>query len=179
MVQSQGVDAVPWAPEDLPVAPGRLRSWTYVVLEELVDGVCLLRRWSWPVADPLGRLSWPDGSELSDGAVTIGIDRLRAQLYLPNDIARVPRVGDVFAVERTPGRWAGARVTDLSRVLDGRIYDVTADARLAAKIAYQSGLAAVRPSAREDEQLVAAARANLRAQSSARLRPLRIRAELQ
>lgn len=169
------MDAVPWAPEDLPVAANRLRGWTYVVLEELVDGVCLLRRWSWPVADPLGRLSWPDGGEVSDGAVTIGIDRLREQLYLPNGIARVPRVGDVFAVERTPGRWSGARVTDLSRVFNGRIFDVTADARLAAKIAYQAGLAAVRPSEREDAPLVSAARANLRAQSSAELRPLRIR----
>jgi hypothetical protein len=55
--------AVPWAPEDLPIAADEVGGWSYVVVEEIVDDVAVLRRWSWPVVDPLGRLLWPEAAE--------------------------------------------------------------------------------------------------------------------
>lgn len=139
--------AVPWAPEDLPVHPDSLvADWWYVVLEEIVDDIALLRRWSWPVVDQLGRLTWPGDSEQRTVASTIDVDLLRRQLYLSNGIARAPRVGDTFAVEIDHEiiyvRRAGP-LRNLRRVFAARVFDISADAREAAKIAYQSGLASV------------------------------------
>jgi hypothetical protein len=64
----------PWAPEDLPIAADELGSWSYVVLEEIVDHVALLRRWPWPVVDPLGRLLWPEGAEHDSDDATVDLD---------------------------------------------------------------------------------------------------------
>ena len=73
-------DGVPWAPEGLPLDPEVAATWSYVVLEEIVDGRALLRRWPWPVVDPFGRLTWPGGSEHRTGSTTVAIAALRAQL---------------------------------------------------------------------------------------------------
>jgi hypothetical protein len=165
---------VPWAPEDLPVASARLRAWSYVVLEENVDDVCLLRRWGWPVVDQLGRLTWADDDDERTGSLTIDLLVLRAQLYTPNGIERRPRIGDVFGVERSAGAWTGEHVRDLRRVVGGRVFDVSADARLAAKIAYQAGLSTVRPPGREDEPLMGAVRADLQVRAVSELPRLRV-----
>ncbi|HKC28206.1 MAG TPA: hypothetical protein VKB75_09360, partial [Jatrophihabitans sp.] len=139
--------AVPWAPEDLPVSSEELGSWCYVVLEEIVDDVAVLRRWPWPVVDPLGRLQWPDGSEHETGEGTIDVALMQAQLYEPSDIARQPRCGDTFAASGGPDEsWNGEHVADLRELLgDAQLYDISADAREAAKIAFQSSLGAIEP----------------------------------
>ena len=169
---------LPWAPEDLPV-PGEvlLERWSYIVLEEQVDELVLLRRWPWPVVDQLGRLAWPGAAEHDTGAATIDIDVLRSQLYVPNELWRRPRVGDVFAAEHADngaGRWRNRHVADLRTLIDGPIYDISADAREAAKIAFQAGLAPIASPGVQDERDRAAQRSMLRARSANPLPRLRI-----
>jgi hypothetical protein len=137
---------VPWAPEGLPLAAEVAATCSYVVLEEIVDGVALLRRWPWPVVDSLGRLIWPGGSEHRTDSATISIAFLRAQLYEPNGTERQPRCGDTFAVPAGGHQhWRARQSRDLRDVFGDAVYDISADAREAVKIAYQASLGAVQP----------------------------------
>jgi hypothetical protein len=155
---------VAWCPEDLQVAPDELLAhWNYVVLEEIVDERALLRRWPWPVVDQRGRLVWPDDSDQDTTAATIDVDVLRAQLYRANGLERTPRIGDVFAVQDVQeSRWRSRHADDLRDLVSGRVHDISADAREAAKIAYTSSLGTVAPPDADDpdrEPAVASVRA--------------------
>jgi hypothetical protein len=155
-------DGVPWRPECLPdVVPAgaELREqWTYVVLEEIVDDVAELMHWPWPLADQHGRLYWPDGDEARARAVAVPLRLLQTQLYARNGLRRRPRSGDTFASPSTgPGWDAAAPVEDVRRLFPDAVFDVSAEAREAAKLAYQGALAAVEH-ASGDEPLLRAAR---------------------
>jgi hypothetical protein len=168
--------AVLWAPEDLPIATDQLGSWGYVVLEEIVDDVGLLRRWPWPVVDPLGRLLWPEGAEHKSEDAAVDIDLLKAQLYAPNGIEREPRCGDTFAAPRgADDHWHSTRTNDLRRLLgDADVYDISADAREAASIAYRSSLGAIQPAAAADEPARAEVELTLQLRAEEGLPPLRV-----
>lgn len=143
MTRPAGSDGVPWRPRGLPLAEAAVdvADWAYVVVEEIVDEVAVLRRWSWPLADPLGRLFWPQETQHDSSAVEVVV--LRAQLYEPNGLERLPRPGDTFAlVHAGAGAWPDA-TADLREILTGDVYDVSAEARHAAKLAYRGALAAV------------------------------------
>lgn len=159
--------AVPWAPEGVPMAADELAAWNYVVVEEIVDEMALLRRWAWPVVDPLGRLLWPDGTEHDTAEAAVDVRLLKAQLYRPNGIERQPRCGDTFAVPpHSTARWAG-HARDVRQLLGAAgVFDISADAREAAKIAYQASVGAIQPADAADQK----ARANV-------LRTLQTRAE--
>jgi hypothetical protein len=167
--------AVPWAPEDLPIAANELGVWNYVVLEEIVDDVALLRRWPWPVVDPLGRLLWPDGAEHDDEDAAVDLDLLKSQLYEPNKIQREPRCGDTFAAPPNIDQWRSPHANDLRELLGtADIYDISADAREAAKIAYQSSLGAIQPEDATDEESQATVEQTLRLREREQLQPLRL-----
>ena len=70
---------------------------------------------------------------------------VRLQLYAPNHLQRRPRAGDTFAVRLTgtSGWGEETEVADLAAILPEAVYDVSADAREAAKLAYQGASAAV------------------------------------
>jgi hypothetical protein len=146
--------AVPWAPEDLPIAADDLGSWNYVVLEEIVDDIALLRRWPWPVVDPLGRLLWADGAEHDTDDASADVDLLRVQIYAANGIERKPRCGDTFAAPPSVDlHWRETHTHDLRELLGSAdVYDISADAREAAKIAYQSSLGAIQPAHAADDE---------------------------
>jgi hypothetical protein len=116
-----------------------------VVLEEIIDDVALLRRWGWPLADERGHLVWPHVEQ--QDCTTAPVSVLREQLYGPSGLRRDPRIGDPFAViaETAAGPWP-ARTRNLRPLLKGRVFDVSAEARLAARLAYHGSLAAVLPS---------------------------------
>ncbi|MEO6700435.1 MAG: hypothetical protein ABIP57_02930 [Jatrophihabitantaceae bacterium] len=146
-------NTVPWAPEDLPATQDDLRGgWSYTVLEELVDELALLRRWPWPLVDQNGRLIWPGGAEQDTHWTTVPVELLRAQLYLPNRLVRTPRCGDTFAEWAGTSRWRRRAVRDVRELFDGTVYDISAAAREAAKIAYLGGVAAVEPAHAEDDE---------------------------
>ncbi len=167
---------VVWAPEDLPVPPEELAGYSYVVLEEVVGSLALLRRWRWPDVDPFGRLIWPEDCEYDSGAAAASIELLRVQLYTPNKLRRRPRCGDTFAASRLadPAWQAEDQVSDVRSLFAGPVYDISADAREAAKLAYHAGLGAVLPPERVDEQTRSEQARALDARSS--LRPLKIAA---
>ena len=168
--------AVPWAPEDLPIAADDVGAWGYIVLEEIVDDVALLRRWPWPVVDPLGRLLWPEGAEHQSDAAAVDLELLKAQLYSPNRIEREPRCADTFAAPRGANeRWRNKRTEDLRDLLgNADVYDISADAREAAKIAYQSSLGAIRPEAAADEDAQREVERVLHLRADDQLQPLHV-----
>jgi hypothetical protein len=170
--------ALPWHPEDLPVPAPELAAFSYVVLEEVVGSLALLRRWRWPVVDPLGRLVWPDDGEHDSDAAGIDIALLRAQLYTPNKLKRRPRCGDTFAVQAWPDsdRPDEHAVDDLRMLFTGSVYDISAVAREAAKLAYHAGLGAVPPAEKMDEQDKAQQAEALRSRASRPLRSLKVAA---
>lgn len=138
-------ETVQWAPGSLvAAAPGRPATaaldadgagLSYLLVEEIVRGQAHLQRWPWPDVDRDGRLVWAATRPLGD--VVVPVDLLRWQLYQPqaDGLRRRPRAGDVFAVRWTAARSPRSRVTDL-RALFTEAYDVSADAREAAKLAY-------------------------------------------
>ena len=151
---------VPWVPRSLHEYvhdPGELREqWCYVILEEIVDGVALLMRWPWPLADEKGRLFWPREDDDQVREASIPVTALRRQLYQPGHVQRAPRVGDTFAVRRTdrPGWAAKDTVTDVAELFPDHVIDVSADARVAAKLAFQGSLVPVVPREAVDPDLV-------------------------
>jgi hypothetical protein len=158
------------------VPAAELTGLSYVVVEELVGSLVLLRRWSWPEVDPLGRLVWPEESEYGDGAAAVNIELLRSQVYAPSKLRRRPRCGDTFAVDGAiPAAWhAEEQVSDVRALFSGPMYDVSADAREAAKLAYHAGLGAVPPAEKVDEQVQAAQAKTLRARVGRPLPPLKV-----
>jgi hypothetical protein len=168
---------VPWFPAGLHKqvsGPAQLREdWCYVVLEEIVDGVALLLRWAWPLADEKGRLSWREGDDREVLQAGIPVATLQQQLYRPSRVQRTPRVGDTFAVHRdADAAWdSSEQLTDVEALFPGQVIDVTADARAAAKLAYQGSLVAPVPKTKVDPELV---REAARERGQLRARPMQV-----
>ena len=127
----------PWLPAGL-AAHGLTSSdtagFTYVVVEEMVEGVVDLALSEWPAADGLGRLRFAVDT-VTDLAVRE--ERLHAEVYR-GWLSRRPRVGDVLAgpvvreaLRTSGGTWEGP----LSGLLPGPVYDLSREARLVAKLA--------------------------------------------
>ena len=146
--------AVLWWPETLHhVAddPDCLADFAYVVLEELVDHRVVLISWPWPQADRRGRLSWSSSAAQDPSVATLDQELLRYQLYRPSRLQRLPRIGDVFAATRLGPGWNRGLVGDVRTLFEGPLYDISADAREAAKLAYQGAVATVRAPELADE----------------------------
>ena len=146
---------VPWWPQPLAAAlaaeeagrvqaaggdPGVLTAdLSYLLVEELTGRVALLQRWVWPDADDVGRLVWRMTVPIEE--VAVPQELLRWQLYEATVLTRQPRPGDVFAVRwlRPQPADPPPQVRDL-RELFVDVYDLSADAREAAKVAYGATL---------------------------------------
>lgn len=134
-----------WRPEALQAATQageELGDFAYVVVEESVDRLIVLIAWPWPEADDQGRLFWPPASESDFQTAVTTRDLLRDQLYRPSRLVRLPRLGDVYAASHLGPGWEGSNlVTDVRQLFDGEVYDISADAREAAKLAYHGAAA--------------------------------------
>lgn len=139
---------VVWQPEslqDFVSDATELSRYLYVVLEEQVDDRVELLAWPWPLADRAGHLIWPDARRHGPHVAAIEVRSLREQLYRPNRIKRAPRLGDVYAATALGDGWdSGSVLDDARHLFDGPLYDISADAREAAKLSYQGALAPVR-----------------------------------
>ena len=135
-------------------------DWQYVLVEEVVGSTVELMRWPWPLADSRGRLFWPADAEELVLTAAVPQRLMRLQLYRPNQLLRRPRAGDTFAVRvhfAAPGWESDRQVDDLVHLFPGPVYDVSAEAREAAKLAYQGASSAVFDGNESDDLLAEAA----------------------
>lgn len=136
-----------WAPEGLR---GRDPSGlTYVVVDEIEGGSVGLAASEWPRVDAEGRVRFGAPPVLL-GADRSSLERFLAEHRSPRELAERPlRIGDVFAVQARPERLQEAEEAEsrLEPVLAPEewivppVYDVTPDARDAAKASFYGAVA--------------------------------------
>jgi hypothetical protein len=143
-------DLRPWLPRSLRehgLTRKTVNQLVYVVVDDIDDEVAVLAVYPWPVADRAGRVRF---LELEDCRhVGISKRKLESQLYRKL-IRRLPRSGDVFGASLTdPAReWLRTHQDTMwPRALDsflrGPVYDLSADARAVAKLAYYAAMTPV------------------------------------
>lgn len=150
-------------------------DWQYVVVEEIVGATVELMRWPWPRADSRGRLFWTPDAEERVMTAAVPQRLVRLQFYRPNQLLRRPRAGDTFAARITspaPGWTRDLEVRDLADIFPGPVYDVSAEAREAAKLAYQGASAAVFDGSRHQDLLAEAQEQREQRPKSRRLKVL-------
>jgi hypothetical protein len=148
-------NAAAWVPAGFA---GERISWTtlsYIVVDELSKEVAGLVVASWPRLDSKGRVrfsgaSWRVGVRVNELVALLDADRIApgARAGTGPGPQRPVRIGDAFAAKATRPRGRGAAVPALERWLSPPIYDVSADARDAAKAAL---FGAVAPTMSEED----------------------------
>jgi len=126
-----------------------------VVIDEIESNFVGLSVSPWPVVDEVGRLRFGGGRSRSVGASRSELERFLSRHRLPRRGARRPiRIGDVFAIAVTEPLPDG-EVADPATWIDPPVYDITVDARDAAKAAFYSAVApTLDPKAKADRQIV-------------------------
>ena len=177
-------NGVVWFPESLREAvhgdDNELSSWSYIIVEELVDAMIVLHRWPWPLADQRGGLFWVEDDGFEHDEAVVALAALVQQLYRPAEqLTRRPRPGDAFATRRVGEGWGGeSMVSDLRSLLPEAVYDISAEAYEAARLAYQTAVSTVLPS--EHDEAVAHILSDQAAERrSRRAPPLRVAARPQ
>ena len=149
----------PWLPPSLTrdFTAETVSQLSYVLLDEIVAGIVMFLVHPWPGADSLGRVRF--GHRDEQFTVAVREDTVHRQLYR-RFRQRSPRPGDLFAARVRPqvlDRAAGGvpgpggpaedhlTVDDLAAVFDGTLYDLSAEGRVVAKLAYYGSLSAVIP----------------------------------
>lgn len=143
-------DARRWRPASLGRA-ARRSDLVYVIVDDILENSVTLVLSSWPEVDRDGRLRFP-GQPLSLGAERGAMVRYLAKHRRPRTSRDRPlRIGDVFAVRVRAGAFDEFRAEleeqrRLEPFLDPEqwivppVYDVTADARDEAKIAFYASV---------------------------------------
>ncbi|MET0764921.1 MAG: hypothetical protein ABWY29_08645 [Blastococcus sp.] len=149
----------PWAP---PAVPSEMLTpqLSYIVVDEIVGNTVTLTVSVWPGSDDRGRVRFPQGAEGSPrGHLLVHLKELRERLY-EGWLRRAPRVGDAFAAVLGDGvatrlRESGEVVLDRgTRLLDalpGPVADLSAEARVVAKLAFFAAVAGVQPHRQAEE----------------------------
>jgi hypothetical protein len=148
-------DAAAWVPAGFA---GKGISWntlSYIVVDELSKEVAGLVVASWPLLDPKGRVrfsgsSWRVGVRVDELVALLDAERIvpGARAGARSGPQRPVRIGDAFAAKVTRPRGRRAAVPPLAHWLSPPVYDVSADARDAAKAAL---FGAVAPTMSEDD----------------------------
>jgi hypothetical protein len=128
---------------------------SYIVVDELSKEVAGLVVASWPRLDSKGRVrfsgsSWRVGARVNQLIPLLEADRIvpGARVGAGPGPQRPLRIGDAFAAKANRPRGRGAAVPALERWLSPPVYDVSADARDAAKAAL---FGAVAPTMSEED----------------------------
>ena len=143
-------DAPPWVPTGFATERVEWARLSYIVVDELSPEVAGLVVVEWPRRDRRGRVRFPGEAWRVGASVAELNSLLAARRRLPRQVpeleqvrARPVRIGDAFAAPtERPSRLRSA-VPALGRWLRPPIYDISADAREAAKTALYGALAPV------------------------------------
>jgi hypothetical protein len=114
---------------------------SYIVVDEIEEGIVGLAVSEWPRKDEKGRLRF------ESDPVLLGAEREAFERFL--DRYREPRplrIGDVFAARTRPVAEAEPRLEPVlapEQWIEPPVHDVTADAREAAKVSFYSAVAPV------------------------------------
>jgi hypothetical protein len=142
-----------WQPPRVPQE--KLEKLSYIVVDEIVAPTCVLAVSEWPRVDDKGRLRFrlSKRPQLVRVAARDLMKHLATHRLPRKGSQRELRIGDVFAAvadkDRLPKpqsdaeahKLAGSSLTPVETWLDPPIYDVTASARDAAKVALYSAVA--------------------------------------
>ncbi len=147
---------VPWLPgtlQEKKLTVDDARRLSYIVVDDIMDDTVTLAVHPWPVADEDGRVRFVDLNACQHA--TVSLREMETQIYRRRRLRREPRVGDVFGavVNDAAKRVLSKRedtTSELSSLLTPPIYDLSRDARVAAKLAYY---AAMTPLLAEEEML--------------------------
>jgi hypothetical protein len=117
------------------------RRFAYVVVDEIESNLVGLSLSPWPTVDEWGRLRFGVERARSIGAGRAELQTFLRRHRLPRKGAERPlRIGDVFAVAlREPA--PTDQIADPTAWIDPPVYDVSADARDAAKASFYSAVA--------------------------------------
>lgn len=139
-----------WAPPSSPrVADG---AFHYVVVDEIVGSAVGLTLSAWPRLDGQGRLQFDQADVYLVGSPVDELQMFLSEHRLPEELRERPvRVGDVFAVRvrREVLRGVAEELDEPQRLepfldpetwIEPPLYDVTADARDAAKVAFYAAV---------------------------------------
>jgi hypothetical protein len=145
----EGDHARLWRP--LLLARVAVEELIYVVVDEIEGSAAGLSVSDWPRVDELGRIRFPGGARML-GADRATFERFLARHRQPRELRERPlRVGDAFAVRPLPGALEQARdeleqqrrlepFLDPARWINPPVYDITADAREAAKASFYAAV---------------------------------------
>ena len=141
----------PWLPGSLAehgYTQDTVGALSYIVIDEVVDGMAGLVVSEWPAADGLGRLRFDHPERELE--IAVPIERLRAEVYEHEQaLRREPRIGDVFAgvVPRELWRHADEEPLlwdrPLAELLGEHVYDLASEARDVAKLAFYGSAARI------------------------------------
>jgi hypothetical protein len=140
----------PWLPAGLRVhglTQADVGALTYLVVDEIVGSAVTLVLSAWPWADGRGRVRFAVDEDTR--GVTVDAGALQRSLYRGR-LDRRPRIGDVFAAV-VPQSVHDVQEPDeaplwtrpVSDLVDGPVYDVTAEAREVAALADRALVAPV------------------------------------
>lgn len=139
----------PWLPSCLSqhgLEVDDVARLTYVLVEERVGDDVGLSLLPWPAADRRGRIRFRRLEERLELGLTT--EELCRQLYA-GWLQRAPRIGDVFAAEADTAALEELRDLEgpwtrpLGDLFPGAVYDVSAEARKVAKLAFYASVAPV------------------------------------
>ncbi|MDQ3379563.1 MAG: hypothetical protein M3546_04475 [Actinomycetota bacterium] len=138
-----------WAPHGVPRT---IADFHYVVVDEIVGSSVGLALSAWPQLDGQGRLLFGTTDAYLVGSPRGELETFLSEHRLPEDLRERPlRIGDVFAVRVRPEALAEIvdELDEQQRLepffapgswIEPPVYDVTADAREAAKVAFYAAV---------------------------------------
>jgi hypothetical protein len=143
----------PWLPPSLyrlGFTQQTVGALTYLFLDEILIEIVTVLLHPWPNADRHGRVRF----DARDRQVELSAPQREVQRLLYKRLRRRPRTGDAFAARiRSDSLRAltdGAEPPSLADLLDGPVYDLSADAKVVAKLAYYGSVTSVIPAAKAD-----------------------------
>jgi hypothetical protein len=133
----------PWRPAALDVSDDKLRSLSYIVVDEIVEDTVALSVSPWPGNDELGRLVFPDEPALGTRAGAATLLGYFKRVEFRGDVPEALRMGYAFAARVRTAQLSSedGPTPPPSSWLVPPIYDIHSPAREKAKEAFYAAVA--------------------------------------